>query len=101
MIKVRILDRCEFCGREAYVFVREDVDARGEAYDHYRPCKMCNGSGYQAKWVNQEEFANLLERATSLNLTMLLLNRSSPLISIRIAEMPLGYGSRLKHHLEP
>jgi hypothetical protein len=27
MIKVRILDRCEFCDGEAYVFVCEDVDA--------------------------------------------------------------------------
>ncbi len=25
MIKVRILDRCEFCDGEAYVFVSEDV----------------------------------------------------------------------------
>ena len=45
MMKVRILDRCEFCDGEAYVFVCEDVDARGETFDRYRPCDMCNGSG--------------------------------------------------------
>ncbi len=42
MIKVRILDRCEFCGGEAYVFVSEDVDTRGETLDSYRPCPSLN-----------------------------------------------------------
>jgi RecJ-like exonuclease len=65
MMKVRILDRCEFCDGEAYVFVCEDVDARGETFDRYRPCEMCHGSGNQAKWVGLREFANLVERATS------------------------------------
>ena len=40
MIKVRILDRCEFCDDEAYVFDYEDVDARDDAYDRYRPCEI-------------------------------------------------------------
>ena len=44
IIKVRILDRCEFCDEEAYVYDCEDVDTRGETYDHYRPCEMCHGS---------------------------------------------------------
>ena len=43
MIKVRILDRCEFCEGKAYIFDYQDVDARGEAYDRYRPCEMCHG----------------------------------------------------------
>ena len=51
MIKVRILDRCEFCDGEAYVFDCEDVDARGDAYDRYRPCETCHASGNQAKWL--------------------------------------------------
>jgi hypothetical protein len=50
MIKVRILDRCEFCDGEEYIVVCEDVDARGELIDRYRPCEMCQGSGYLAKW---------------------------------------------------
>jgi RecJ-like exonuclease len=45
MMKVRILDCCEFCDGEAYVFVCEDVDARGETFDRYRHCEMCHGSG--------------------------------------------------------
>jgi hypothetical protein len=65
MIKVRILDRCEFCDGEAYIFDRQDVDSRSEAYDRYRPCKVCEGSGDQTKWVSLKEFACLLDRATS------------------------------------
>jgi hypothetical protein len=49
MIKVCILDRCEFCDGEAYVFDCEDIDARGESYDRYRPCEMCIGSENSVK----------------------------------------------------
>ena len=66
MIKVRILDRCEFCEGKAYIFDYQDVDARGEVYDRYRPCEMCHGSGNQAKWISLREFADLLERAISI-----------------------------------
>jgi hypothetical protein len=64
MIKVRVLDSCEFCDGEAYIFDCEDVDSRGETYDRYRPCEVCQGSGNQAKWVTLREFADLIERAT-------------------------------------
>ena len=66
MMKVRILDRCEFCDGEAYVFVCEDVDARGETFDRYRPCYMYNGSGNRAKWVGLRELSDLLERAIAM-----------------------------------
>ena len=36
MIKVRILDRCEFCDGEAYIFDCQDVDTRGATYDRDR-----------------------------------------------------------------
>ncbi len=65
-MKVRILDQCEFCDGEAYVFVCEDVDARGETFDRYRPCEMCLGSGNQAKWVSLRELSDLLERAIAM-----------------------------------
>lgn len=35
MIKVRILERCEFCD--------------SEAYDRYQPCEFCQGRGNQLK----------------------------------------------------
>ena len=59
MIKVRILDHCEFCDGEAYIFVCEDVDVRGETFDRYRPCEMCHGSGNRAKWVGLRELDEL------------------------------------------
>jgi len=65
MMKVRILDRCEYCDGEAYIFDCQDVDSRAETYERYRPCEMCHGSGNRAKWVSLREFANLVERATS------------------------------------
>jgi hypothetical protein len=49
MIKVRILDRCEFCDGEAYLFDYEDVDSHGITYDRYRACEMCHGRGNRAK----------------------------------------------------
>jgi hypothetical protein len=66
MMKVRILDCCEFCDGEAYVFVCEDVDARGETFDRYRPCEMCHGSGNRAKWVGLRESTDVINRAMSL-----------------------------------
>ena len=42
MIKIRILDQCEFCDGEAYVFACEDVDARGETHELYRLCMIYN-----------------------------------------------------------
>ena len=62
MIKVRILDRCEFCD--------------GEAYDRYRPCSMCHGSGNRAKWVSLREFADLLERAAAAGMICLKILKS-------------------------
>ena len=32
MIKVHILDRCEFCDGEAYIFDCQDVDTQGTAF---------------------------------------------------------------------
>ena len=64
-MKVHILDRCEYCDGEAYIFECEDIDASGEVYARYRPCKMCNGSGNRSRWIDLREFADLLERATS------------------------------------
>ena len=65
-MKIHILDRCEFCDGEAYVFVCEDLDTRGETYDRYRPCEMCQGSGNRAKWVSVKDLTDLLERAISM-----------------------------------
>ena len=46
MIKVHILDRCECCDGEAYIFVCEDVDSGGDRFDRNRPCEMCHARTY-------------------------------------------------------
>jgi hypothetical protein len=78
MIKVHILDRCEFCNGEAYIFDYQDVDTQGETYDRYRPCEMCHGSGHQAKWIGHRELSNLRERAISMEPDYLELAREKP-----------------------
>ena len=45
VIEVRILDRCEFCDGEAYLFVCEELDTQGGANDRYRPLEMSYGIG--------------------------------------------------------
>ena len=83
MIKVRILDRCEFCDGEAYVFECEDVDSHGETYDRYRPCEMCQGSGNQAKWIGLRELSDLLERAIAMEPDYAELAREQPVSQYR------------------
>jgi hypothetical protein len=59
MMKVRILDRCEFCDGEAYIFVCEDVDARGETFDRYRPCEMFNANILRVIFVEKDKTLNM------------------------------------------
>ena len=82
MKKVHILDRCEFCDGEAYVFACEVVDANGEHYPRYLPCSYCLGSGEQARWVSLQQFLDLLEREASkdpMQPDWLELSRSKPI----------------------
>ena len=65
MIKVHILDRCEYCDGAAYLPIGEATSYAGEKYMQYEPCPQCQGSGKHAKWVSFQEFADLLDRALS------------------------------------
>ena len=65
-MKVHIRTICSFCDGEAYLPVREVMSYSGELYTQHRKCAYCLGSGEQDKWVNLREFADLLERATSM-----------------------------------
>jgi RecJ-like exonuclease len=78
MIKVRIHDQCDFCDGDAYVFVCEDSDSRGETFDRFRPCEMCHGSDNRAKWVSLRELSDLLERAIAMEPDYLELAREKP-----------------------
>ena len=62
MLKIHILDRCEFCDGQAYVYACEFVDVNGEAYPRYMPCAYCKGSGELDKWVELKEFVKLLQK---------------------------------------
>ena len=65
-MKVHIRTTCSFCDGEAYVPVREAVSCTGEHYTQHRRCAYCLGSGEQEKWVSLREFADLLDKATSM-----------------------------------
>ena len=65
MIKVNILDKCEFCDGEAYLPIGEAESHTGEKYIRYEPCSQCQGSGKQTKWISLRDFADLMERAIS------------------------------------
>ena len=64
MIKFHILDCCEFCEGEAYIYDCQDVDTQGEAYDGYRPWEMCHASGNQANDVHRMPTRSMGTRAT-------------------------------------
>jgi hypothetical protein len=66
MVKVQILTQCEYCEGEAYLPVGEAVSNTGETYQRFQPCTVCKGSGKQTRWVDLREFAELLDRALSL-----------------------------------
>ena len=60
MIQVHILDRCNFCDGEAYLFAGETVSAVGEYAPYYEPCEYCQGSGEIDKWLDLSDFLELL-----------------------------------------
>ena len=77
-MKVQILDRCEFCDGEAYVYECRDVDARGEPYDRYRPCEMC-------KDLFKDLFSSAKIKTIKLTFSISL-NTKTPQITLAIIE---------------
>ena len=60
--KVQIVDRCDHCHGQAYIFECEATNHRGEVYDKYKPCPCCHATGKLAKWIALKEFVDLLLR---------------------------------------
>jgi hypothetical protein len=77
-MKVKIRVTCSFCDGEAYLPVRETVSCIGERYTQHRRCAHCLGTGEQEQWVSLREFADLLERATSMEPDYQELARAKP-----------------------
>lgn len=63
MIKIRILDTCPHCNGQAYLPAGKDVDAKGNEYDRYLPCPLCEGTGLAGRWVELPEFLLMLDQA--------------------------------------
>ena len=62
MLKVVVIDRCEYCDGEAYLYAGEYKDEEIER-PVYQACPACKGAGEREKAVSLREFADLLDRA--------------------------------------
>ena len=60
MTQVYVLERCDFCDGEAYLFAGETVSAVGEYAPYYEPCEYCHGSGEMDKWLDVSDFLAML-----------------------------------------
>jgi len=78
MLKVLVIDRCEYCDGEAYVFVGEYKDEFGE-HPVYRPCTVCKGRGEMEKPISLKEFADLLDRAIEMDPVYAELAKAKPI----------------------
>ena len=76
--KVQVLATYEDCDGEAYVFDRLDTDAGGKPYKRYKPCVGCNGTGKATQWISLSDFADLVERATSMEPDWQMLSKQKP-----------------------
>jgi len=65
MLKVLVIDRCEYCDGEAYLYAGEYKDGDVER-PVYQACPACKGAGEREKAISLREFANLLDRAISM-----------------------------------
>jgi hypothetical protein len=65
MLKVVVIDRCEYCDGEAYLYVGEYKDGDVER-PVYQACQACKGSGELEKPISLREFADLLDHATAM-----------------------------------
>jgi hypothetical protein len=78
MLKVLVIDRCEYCDGEAYVFIGQYKDELGEHPIH-RPWLVCEGRGEMEKLISLQEFADLLDTATAMEPDWAELGRRKPI----------------------
>jgi hypothetical protein len=65
MLKVLVIDTCEWCQGEAYVYAGEYKDEYEER-PVYQPCHVCKGSGEMEKQITLREFQDLLDKANAM-----------------------------------
>jgi hypothetical protein len=61
MLKVHILDRCQYCNGKAYLPIGEATDWKCETFTRYAPCPMCEGTGKRGKWISLPDFLTMLK----------------------------------------
>jgi hypothetical protein len=61
MDKVQVLTTCRACGGQAYLLTSEEMSANGRKYFRHLPCTACQGSGKEARWIDLQDFAKLLD----------------------------------------
>ena len=64
-IRVIVMDRCDLCDGEAYVYAGEYKDGDDER-PVYAPCQACKGAGEVEKAIPLRAFADLLDRAIAM-----------------------------------
>ena len=65
MLKVIVIDRCDLCDGESYLYAGEYKDGDIER-PVYQACQACKGAGEREKAISLREFADLLDRAISM-----------------------------------
>ena len=65
MLKVVVIDRCEYCDGEAYLYAGEYKDGDVER-PVYQACQACKGAGEREKAISLREIADLLDRAIAM-----------------------------------
>ena len=61
MDKIQILTTCRACGGKAYLPTNEEMSISGRTYIRHRPCYTCQGSGKEARWIDVQDFAQMLK----------------------------------------
>ncbi len=64
MLKVLVIDTCEWCQGEAYVYAGEYKD-RDIERPVYLPCHVCKGSGEMERQVILRVFLDLPDRVSA------------------------------------
>ena len=65
MDKIKILTTCRACGGKAYIPMDEEMSTSGRTYVRHRPCYTCQGSGKEARWIDVQDFAQILKSIVS------------------------------------
>ena len=76
-MKVIVIDRCEYCDGEAYLYAGEYKDEEIER-PVYQACPACKGAGEREKPISLREFADLLDHATAMEPDWAELGRQKP-----------------------